>query len=85
MPQVTINCIQYVKISFISEIKLSLVTAFLDFQVKAFDRTTFVSTSFDNTMKIWNSEDLKDACILKGERGRSYVLYILIKHKDWWI
>ncbi|XP_056021929.1 WD repeat-containing protein 81-like isoform X3 [Ostrea edulis] len=35
-------------------------------QVKAFDRTTFVSTSFDNTMKIWNSEDLKDACILKG-------------------
>lgn len=35
-------------------------------QVKAFNKNTFVSTSFDNTMKVWNSEDIKDACILKG-------------------
>ncbi|XP_062604872.1 WD repeat-containing protein 81-like isoform X2 [Saccostrea cucullata] len=35
-------------------------------QVKAFNRNTFVSTSFDNTMKVWNSEDIKDNCVLKG-------------------
>ncbi|XP_021379977.1 WD repeat-containing protein 81-like isoform X2 [Mizuhopecten yessoensis] len=36
-------------------------------QMKAYNKTTFLTSSFDQTMKIWNTEDTKDLPCLKGQ------------------
>ncbi|XP_033731167.1 WD repeat-containing protein 81-like [Pecten maximus] len=36
-------------------------------QMKAYNKTTFLTSSFDQTMKIWNTEDSKDLPCLKGQ------------------
>ncbi|XP_029642520.1 WD repeat-containing protein 81 [Octopus sinensis] len=35
-------------------------------QIKACNRHTFVTSSFDQTMRLWNSSDLKEICQFKG-------------------
>ncbi|XP_041353185.1 WD repeat-containing protein 81-like [Gigantopelta aegis] len=35
-------------------------------QIKAYNKTKLVSSSFDQTMKLWNAEDASLICVLKG-------------------
>ncbi|KAK3093971.1 hypothetical protein FSP39_022380 [Pinctada imbricata] len=35
-------------------------------QLKSFNRKSFISTSFDGTVKVWNVNDVKECTILKG-------------------
>lgn len=36
------------------------------FQMKAFSNNMFISSSYDQTVKGWNADDIKDVMILKG-------------------
>ena len=39
------------------------------FQLKAYSKTAFLSTSFDMHMKLWNAEEGKEICSFKGKQG----------------
>ena len=36
------------------------------FQMKAFSNNKFISCSYDQTVKVWNADDMKDVIMLKG-------------------
>ena len=57
--------IYYYYYYYFKNIKHSSLFCFL--QIKAYSKTKLVSSSFDQTMKLWDVEDATLMCILKGK------------------
>lgn len=49
-----------------------VISLYLLVQARAFNDTYLVSSSLDHTVSVWNAEDTKLHCHLKGEGANSY-------------